>query len=208
MYFCVYNCTKMLKNILVKLKLHIIKLGMVVFMLNVFSSFSQSQDSLLINVDSISVDSAYKYQDVSYAQDLSAETQIFDSLHLSIRPPLYFMKLDSMVFGFVHLGANSSIMINEVEPIVLGIAPYYNEKSFTDIKQELVQKDTLFMNDGSWGYFFVVNFTEQNKDFQRIILITPSKSKAIVVMANYPIEIREMLHPIFIESLKTLKVER
>jgi len=173
-----------------------------------FHSVAQSSDTLQVNVDSISVDSAYKYQDVSYVQDLNPVIQSFDSLHISIQPPLYFMKLDSVIHGFVHLGANASIMVNEVEPIILGIAPYYTEKNFEDIHQKLIKKDTLYMNDGSWGFLMIVQFMEAETNFERIVLVTPSKNKAIVVMASYPLEIRQMLQPIFLESLKTLKVER
>jgi hypothetical protein len=140
--------------------------------------------------------------------DLSLTRVTFDSLKVSINPPLHFTKIDSVLYGFIHLGANASLIIAETEPIVYAVAPYYTVENFARQNETLISKDTLYMHSGYWAYQFVLQFKVDDVLVERIFLIAGIDGKTIVVTANYPAKIHNLLYPVFIESLKTIIIEK
>jgi len=156
-------------------------------------SFAQSKDSLSMK---------------SMMTDLSPKRVIFDSLKVSINPPLHFTKIDSVLYGFVHLGANSSLVIAETEPVVYAMAPYYTVENFAQQNETLISKDTLYMHTGYWAYQFVLQFKVEDVLVERIFLIAGIDGKTIVIAANYPAKVHDLLYPVFIESFKTIVIEK
>ena len=164
-----------------------------IVLLNSINGFSQKTEP--IKTDPIS-------------SDLNDIRTKFDSLRVSINPPLHFIKIDSLLFGFIHLGANASFVFAETDPIVYAVAPYYDSSSFAQNNETLISKDTLFMNNGYWGYQFVLQFMVQDRLVERIFFISGIDGRTIVVTANYPVEVHKLLYPVFIESLKTMIIEK
>jgi hypothetical protein len=156
-------------------------------------TFSQSRDTLIVS---------------PLVTDLSPVRETFDSLKVFINPPLHFMKIDSVLTGFIHLGANASLILAETEPMVFAMAPYYTIESFATNSETLISKDTLYMNSGYFGYQFVLQFMVQDVLVERIMLIFSNDHTTIVAAANYPAKVHDVLYHVFIESFKTISVEK
>lgn len=164
---------------------------------------------LLVFVAKIGVSqTADSLRNLPITTNISPEKVFFDSLRISINPPMHFFKEDSIFSGFIHLGANASIIIAETEPIVYAVAPYYEAKNFAENNETLMSKDTLYLNNGYWAYQFVIQFIVQEVLVERILLIAGIDGRTIVVTGNYPVEVRNLLFPVFIESFKTLVIEK
>ena len=182
---------------------------LLIFLSPNFSIQAQDKSNFSINVESLPLDtSEYKfYQDIQYVKDLQDSIAYFDSLNVGIFPPKYFIKMDSLMSGFIHLGANASLVLAETNPILLGIAPYYSNSDFEKNNQELVSKDSLYLDNKALSFFFVIRFTQNNVEFERLLLITPSINKqALVAFANYPYKDRDIFYPVFYKSLKTIDI--
>lgn len=162
-----------------------------VFFVNI--SIAQSKDSL---------------KNMPIVTDLSPDRVTFDSIKVSIHPPLHFTKLDSMYYGFFHLGANASIILAETEPVVYAMAPYYDAESFAKNGETLISKDTLYMHTGYWAYQYVLQFQLKDVLVERIFLIAGIEGKTVVIVANYPAEVHDLLYSVFIDSFKTIVIEK
>ncbi len=151
--------------------------------------------------------SDYFFSDASFIKDLDTNTAYFDSLGVYMNPPLYFKKVDTMITGFIHVGANASIFLAKTTPILLAVAPFYDSLSFASQNEILVKKDSLTINNGTFGFMFVLQFVYQEVEVERIMLVTGNQKESFVATATYPKAVHSLLYPVFIESFKTIKLE-
>jgi hypothetical protein len=176
-----------------------------------FSVFYQTvvYGQTIVEIDTLKTDTLSKnfLGDASYIKDLEETPVYFDSLNVYINPPKHFRKADTIFNGFIHVGANSSIMLSKAHPVLLAVAPFYDSLSFTQQNETLIFKDTLFLNNGKFGFLFVVEFEFRDVPMQRISLITGNKEETFVAVATYPKMVSQLLYPVFIESFKTIKIE-
>jgi len=169
-----------------------------------FTLLSQSQ----FGPNPLKKDSAnYFFSDASFIKDLDSNSVYFDSLKVYINPPLHFKKVDTMITGFIHVGANASIILAKTTPILLAVAPFYDSTSFASQNETLVYKDTLTLNNNSFGFMFVLQFVHQDVEVERIMLVTGNQKESFVATATYPKSVHNLLFPVFIESFKTIKLE-
>ncbi len=171
-----------------------------------FSSLlGYGQNTVQVKKDSLK--HSVLFFDADYIKDLESEPVFFDSLNVFINPPKYFKKVDTIFNGFIHIGANASIVLAKTTPILLAVAPFYDSTSFASQKETLLFKDTLTLDNGLLGYMFVVNFIHDDVEVERILYVTGNSEYSFVATATYPKSTHSLLYPVFLASFKTIKFE-
>lgn len=177
---------------------HFMKVFLLLFLalcINTFSAFSQSQThkkdttkKVVKNPDVISVKDTITY--------LS-----FPNTRIKIIPPLHFISYKK-INGFLHTGSSSTIQASEVQgtPYVMytkGMTPEFFEKQGV----KLISEEDVVTKNNKKGKIYIVTFSSNGVDFERMMLLTGDYDHTIWINANYPVVVKFLLFDVIKKSV-------
>lgn len=126
---------------------------------------------------------------------------LFPNTNIKIIPPLHFISYKK-INGFLHTGSSSTIQASEI----LG-TPYvmYTKGMTSDFfgKQgvTLVSEEDIITKDNKQGKLYIVTFSSNGVDFERMMLLTGDYNRTIWLNANYPVVVKFLLFDVIKKSI-------
>ncbi|MCK9611717.1 MAG: hypothetical protein PHR81_06205 [Bacteroidales bacterium] len=135
--------------------------------------------------------------------------------NIQIVPPAYFKAfVNDGVFGFMHEGAASSISIQEISGTPYPIVAQSLTKEYLESqKMKLITKENIKTKAQKEAVIFLVSFpvkskdSEQEMEYERMMLFTGDYNRTIWINANYPAVARKVLFAPLKESLLSVKFD-
>ena len=145
-----------------------------------------------------------------YSQQLGASEPIkMPNTSVTITPPEHFI-MSNQFAGFIHMATGSTILVQETEGVPF--VYYKGENASENFEKQgvtLVEERTLKTNSGKPCYAYVLSFKveESGKEvvFERILLLTGDYNKTIMLNANYPVIVKELIFEVLMNSLLSVE---
>jgi len=146
----------------------------------------------------------------TYSQKIGAsEPTKVPNTSITITPPEHFM-MSNQFSGFIHAGTGSTILIQE--KIGIPFVYYKGENAKENFESQgvtLVEERALKTNLGKPCYVYVLSFkvieAEKEIVFERILLLTGDYNNTIVLNANYPVMVKEVIFEVLMNSLLSVE---
>lgn len=157
-------------------------------------SFAQfPTDSVIKNISKVESDFVYD------------ETQIVNipGTHIKMQPPEHFM-VSEAIPGLLHPGTSTTVQVQEITGTsYVMIRQAMTPEHFESQGVHLVSATDVTMHDGKGGVLYLVEFTVNGFDYERLMLFAGDYNNTIWINANYPKSAKRILQNIITESLLT-----
>ncbi len=132
----------------------------------------------------------------------------FPGTTVKIKPPMHFVAYKK-INGFIHPGSSSTIQVTEIPeiPYVMytkGLTASYFEKQGVKLISELDVTTTK----NKPGKMYIVSFSSNGVEFERIMLFTGDYNHTIWINANYPVMVKFLLFDALKRSVLTVDAEK
>lgn len=128
---------------------------------------------------------------------------------ITIAPPAHFVKSETFP-GFLHPGTAASILVKH--SVGVPFVHYTGTEAKDNFEKQgltVVSEEELKTNSGKKAFLYVLSFTvEENEKemvFERMIFLTGDYNNTVMLNANYPQIVRELLYEVLKESLLTVQ---
>jgi hypothetical protein len=157
-------------------------------------SFAQfPTDSVIKNINKVESDFIYD------------ETQlaVIPGTHVKMQPPEHFMVSESIP-GMIHPGTSTTVQVQEIiGTSYVMIRQAMTPEHFESQGVTLVSSTDVTMQDGKGGVLYLVEFTVNGFEYERLMLFAGDYNNTIWINANYPKSAKAILQDIITESLLT-----
>jgi len=157
-------------------------------------SFAQfPTDSVIKNISKVESDFVYD------------ETQLVNipGTHIKMQPPEHFM-VSEAIPGLLHPGTSTTVQVQEITGTsYVMIQQAMTPEHFESQGVHLVSATDVTMHDGKGGVLYLVEFTVNGFDYERLMLFAGDYNNTIWINANYPKSAKRILQNIITESLLT-----
>ena len=106
--------------------------------------------------------------------------------------------------GMIHPGSSTTVQVQEIiGTSYIMIAQAMTPEHFESQNVSLISQEDVKMKDGKNGILYLVEFTVNGYDYERLMLFAGDYNNTIWINANYPKSAKSLLYDVLVESLLT-----
>lgn len=125
------------------------------------------------------------------AQDLEGKFYPLSKSGISLYKPEGF-ELSQDFEGFINLQIAGTIITQESDQNVSMVLMNYTRASLSEQNMQLINREQVTLTNGKEGVLFTTRFIlNGNLEFERLILVTGDFKHTIIIMGNYPAQVKE-----------------
>ncbi len=118
-------------------------------------------------------------------------------------PPEHFLVSENIP-GMIHPGSSTTVQVQEIiGTSYIMIAQAMTPEHFESQNVSLISQEDVKMKDGKNGILYLVEFTVNGYDYERLMLFAGDYNNTIWINANYPKSAKSLLYEVLVESLLT-----
>jgi len=131
------------------------------------------------------------------------QMQLIEGTHIKIQPPEHFLFSENIP-GFIHPGTSATIQVQEIIGTSwVMIRNAMTKEYFESQGTKLISENEITMKDGKTGILYLVEFTVNGYDYERLMLFAGDYHNTIWINANYPKSAKKVIQNILTESILT-----
>ncbi len=150
-------------------------------------------DSIIKNINKVEKDFVYD----------ATQLVSIPGTHIKMQAPEHFM-VSEAIPGLIHPGTSTTVQVQEiVGTSYVMIRQAMTPEHFESQGVHLVSTTDVTMQNGKAGVLYLVEFTVNGFDYERLMLFAGDYNNTIWINANYPKSAKSVLQDIITESLLT-----
>jgi len=123
--------------------------------------------------------------------------------YVSMVPPEHFLVSENIP-GLIHPGSSTTVQVQEIiGTSYIMIAQAMTPEHFESQNVSLISQEDIEMTNGMSGILYLVEFTVNGFDYERLMLFAGDYNNTIWINANYPKSAKSLLFDVLKESLLT-----
>jgi hypothetical protein len=131
------------------------------------------------------------------------DLQQIPGTNIKMQPPEYFL-VSEAIPGLVHPGSSTTVQVQEIIGTSwIMIEQAMTEEHFDSQGVKLISSDLIEMTNGKSGIMYLVEFTVNGFEYERLMIFAGDYNNTIWINANYPKSSKRLLQDILINSLLT-----
>ncbi|MDD2635551.1 MAG: hypothetical protein PHW82_08645 [Bacteroidales bacterium] len=163
---------------------HIVAITFLLFTLSTFSQTGLDTEALKLNYT-------------------PGELVQIPSTNVFMIAPEHFL-ISENIPGMIHPGSSTTIQVQEIiGTSYIMIAQAMTPEHFESQNVTLISQEDVKMDNGMNGILYLVEFTVNGYDYERLMLFAGDYNNTIWINANYPKSAKSLLYDIIKESLLT-----
>ncbi|HNQ68557.1 MAG TPA: hypothetical protein PKN32_09270 [Bacteroidales bacterium] len=150
-------------------------------------------DSIIKNFSNIEADFTYN----------ESEVVSIPGTHVKLQPPEHFL-VSKEIPGLIHPGTSTTVQVQEiVGTSYVMIQQAMTPEHFESQGVTLISSSPVKMVDGKTGILYLVEFTVNGFQYERLMLFAGDYNNTIWINANYPKSAKDLLQDLLTKSLLT-----
>jgi len=140
------------------------------------------------------------------AQEQGRVPNLNQQTEISITPPQYF-EPSAQFNGYMHPTSAATILIQEISGTYFRtILPGLTAEYFESEGVQLISQEAVTTASGMKGQLYILRFTIQEVDFERLMLFTGDYQNTAWLIANYPLMAKPELEEVIRNSLLSVQL--